>query len=480
MGESFMPLIPEEDREMVKRNINSLDYQKPMITLEHRALKPNGEIAWQQWTKRAIFDDQGRMVECQAVGRDITEMKQVNEALRESEGKFRALAESAPAGILIAVGEKLAYLNPAFESITGFTREEGFKMRFWELVHPDMQELARERGFARLRGESVPSHYELKVLTKDGQTRWIDLTATLINCAGEKAILVIAFDITERKTAEEALKKSEERYRFLVETMNEGFTIVDENQVRTYANKKLSEMLGYELDEIIDHPATILFDKTNTKIWKREFNKRKKGHHAPYEITWRGKDGRKIMTIAAPRAIFDKEGSFRGSFSVITDITRQKLTEKALRKREKELDVKSSNLEEVNTALRVLLKKREEDKTELEERVLFNVREMVEPYLRKLRRSGLDGKQRALLEILESNLNDIISPLSRDLSSRDFNLTPTELKIANLIKQGRNSKQIGEIISLSTRTVEFHRNNIREKLGIKHKKANLRTHLMSL
>ena len=155
------------------------------------------------------------------------------------------------------------------------------------------------------------------------------------------------------------------------------------------------------------------------------------------------------------------------------------MLEQRVEERTQELQMKSENLEEMNTALKVLLKKREEDKFELEEKVIYNIKEMVQPFLEKLGRTRLDDRQRTFLEILESNLDDIVSPFARKLSTRYLNLTPSEIQIANLVKQGKTTKEIAELLSLSTRTIESHRDSIRKKLGIKNQKANLRTHLMS-
>ena len=155
------------------------------------------------------------------------------------------------------------------------------------------------------------------------------------------------------------------------------------------------------------------------------------------------------------------------------------MLEQRVEERTQELRLKSESLEEMNTALKVLLKKREEDKNELEEKVIYNVKEMVQPFMEKLGRTRLDDRQRTFLEILESNLNDIVAPFAKKLSTRYLNLTPSEIQIANLVKHGKTTKEIAELLHLSTRTIESHRDSIRKKLGIKNQKANLRTHLMS-
>ena len=151
-----------------------------------------------------------------------------------------------------------------------------------------------------------------------------------------------------------------------------------------------------------------------------------------------------------------------------------------MRERENELVNKTRNLEDVNTALKVLLKKREEDKTELEEKVLLNVKELVEPYLEKLKNSELNEKQKIYADIVELNINDIISPFLGKLSSKYLKLTPSEIQISNLVRQGRRTKEIADLLHLSTRTIKFHRENIRKKLDITNTKSNLRSHLLSL
>ncbi len=164
---------------------------------------------------------------------------------------------------------------------------------------------------------------------------------------------------------------------------------------------------------------------------------------------------------------------------IMTDITDRKQFERRLKNREKELEAKTKTLEEVNTALKVLLKKRGQDKSDLEEKVLFSVKELATPYLEELRNTVLTPRQKTLLDIAESSLEDIISPFAERISAKISSLTPMELKVANLVKQGRTTKEIAELLYLSPKTIDCHRENIRKKIGIKNTRINLRTHLLS-
>ena len=162
------------------------------------------------------------------------------------------------------------------------------------------------------------------------------------------------------------------------------------------------------------------------------------------------------------------------------EIENRKKAEKALRNRTAELKKQRFRLVEANAALKVLLKQRENDKIEVEEKVLTNLNQLVVPYLGKIKRRSSDAKLKAYADILESNLNEIVSPFARSLSSKFLRLSPAELEVSNLVRQGKNTKEIAEIMNLAESTIDFHRDNIRQKLGIKNKKINLKTYLGSL
>ena len=159
---------------------------------------------------------------------------------------------------------------------------------------------------------------------------------------------------------------------------------------------------------------------------------------------------------------------------------RYKRMEETLGVREAALEARTNELEEMNSALKLVLKQRDQDKTELEEKVVLNFKELIIPYIEKLKKHRLDDKQKAYLSILESNLNDIVSPFAHKLCSKYTCLTPTEIKTAHLVRDGKTTKEIAELSNSSVRTIESHRLSIRAKMGLKNSRMNLRSYLLSL
>jgi len=162
------------------------------------------------------------------------------------------------------------------------------------------------------------------------------------------------------------------------------------------------------------------------------------------------------------------------------EITALKLSEEALRKSEEQLKQQKVELEESNIALKVLLKQREGDKFELEQKVITNVKQMVLPYLEKLKLVNLKPKDKTVVDIIDSHLNDIISPMMQKLANASIILTPQEIQVASLVKDGKASKEIAGILNVSETTVHFHRKNLRRKFGLSNSQTNLRSYLISI
>ena len=154
--------------------------------------------------------------------------------------------------------------------------------------------------------------------------------------------------------------------------------------------------------------------------------------------------------------------------------------QEALEKKEAELRSQRERLEETNIALRVLLRQRDEDKKRIEETIYINVDRLVLPYVERLLQGNLSEKQRTLTEVVDTNLRDIVSPFLRSLTAVNTLLTPQEIEVANMVRSGRSSKEIAEVLGISVSGVDFHRKKLRQKLGLTNSAKNLRSYLLSL
>ncbi len=337
--------------------------------------------------------------------------------------------------------------------------------------------------------------------------------AALALLALEKATLYskVTRELAERKKAEARIRESEQRYRSFLESSPDPIVVYNMQGVATYVNPAFEQTFGLSRHELlgkqIDFVPEECWPETKAAIDRMLSGKK----ITMFETKRLAKDGR-VLDVQISSTLFqDQNGEPVGNIVTLRDISARKRAEEALqqyhdqleelvqertaeladanrrlkqqieeRKRaESALRAQSSHLEEVNTALRVLLKKREEDKQEVQENVLSNVKELVSPYLTRLKRGHLEPHQETMLEILQSNLDNIISPFISKISSRYLSFTPAEIRVANLIKEGKTNKEIAELLLISKNTVLFHRHHIRTKLGLKNKKINLRTHLLS-
>jgi len=295
----------------------------------------------------------------------------------------------------------------------------------------------------------------------------------------EQRIKELKKEVVKGKQVEAALRESEKKYRRIFENIQDVYYEVTLDGIIIEISPSIKEISKYTREELIGMSVYNLYaDPEKRDEFVRELLKN--GKVVDYEIILKDKDGFHGYCSIYAKLVKDENGYPEKIIGSIRNITDRKQAEEKLRERGVVLKKKTQDLKESNIALKVLLKQREDDKIELEEKVLLNVRELVFPYLEKLKKKRMDEKQRAYIDILESNLNDIVSPFVHSLSTKLIKLSPTELEVANLIKQGKTTKEVADIMNLATSTITFHRNNIRKKFGITNKKISLTTYLSSL
>ncbi len=265
------------------------------------------------------------------ISRDVTVLKQAEDALRASRQMLRLVLDNIPQRVFWKDRDSV-YLgcNQPFAADAGVAAPADLI----GLTDIDMgwrQEADLYRGDDRLVMESGQPKlsYEEPQTDRDGTRRWLRTNKVpLLDGEGQVIGMLGTYeDITEQQRAAEELAQSEARYRHLVEAMNEGFGIRDEHGILTYANSRFCQMLGYTQDEMVGHPLEGFVDPDHRPIMRQKLEAGGASDQTAYELIWRAKDGRQVPTIVSPRPLFDAEGVFRGRFAVITDITERKQAE---------------------------------------------------------------------------------------------------------------------------------------------------------
>jgi PAS domain S-box-containing protein len=296
----------------------------------------------------------------------------------------------------------------------------------------------------------------------------------------EKKILELKEQAPKDKLTNKSLLIAEDFNASVLNNSPNALLVRNKDTSVRYVNPALEKLTGFTSEELIGVKAPYpWWPEELVEINTRDLNKAMEEGMLKAEKRFRRKNGETfwVETSSAPvRNVF----GFEYYLTNWVDITERKQVIKALQQRETELKIKTKNLEEVNTALQVLLKVRERDRIDLEKKILLNVTRLINPYLEKIMESGLDDKQMTYAMILQTNVNNIISSFVQTLSVTYKNLSPGEVHVSNLIKNGKTTKEISSIMNLSTQTINSYRRNIRKKMGITNQQVNLRTTLSSL
>ena len=284
---------------------------------------------------------------------------------------------------------------------------------------------------------------------------------------------------------ERDLRQSEDRYRMLFHHARDGVALADpETGVLIDCNPTLAHMVGRTREEVIGQHQSILHHK-DLLVDGQSISFQKHRSEDPglvIEDSLFSESGKIIpVEIGAAKALI---GGVDCMFATFRDITKRKETERALQETLDQLESRvrqrTLELEEANIALRVLLKIGEQDLKKQAFDLMENIKQLILPYLRKMKSCTAVDQQTTYARIIESNLDDITSQFLKLLPNKHTNLTPRETQIALLIKNGMSSKEIAKTMGVSMGTIVTHRNNLRKKLKLASRKINLQNYLCSL
>lgn len=312
----------------------------------YRIINREGKTLWLDVYYYAELDEEGKPYAIDQIYVDITDRINYENLLRESEDKYRRLTESVPAAIFIYSDNRFIYGNEYSVKITGYSVEEMIGKHFWELVHPDFRDDVIKKGSERLKGNEVQSRYDVKIIDKYGNEKWLDYSGTLINYLGKPAVLGIAYDITEHKKTQQALIESELKYRTLVENMSEVILYVDNNDRILFANDNVTEMFGYDKTELTGHFAgELLVDEDYREAMSDRIKLRRHGFTDRFEIKMRKKSGESLWVEISSAPLRDNSGNLIGSIGIYSDISERKTYENTI---ESSLQQKDLLLKEIH------------------------------------------------------------------------------------------------------------------------------------
>jgi PAS domain S-box-containing protein len=249
-----------------------------------------------------------------------------------SDNILNSLLDDSHEGIVILGDDyKLEYVNERTCEIFGGSYRDLIGQDFRQFLREDMTKMVAEYYERRKLGEKVPDVYPIRIKRKDGAELSVEVRVTLLHeTDGTPKTVAHILDITQIEADLHALEESKTRYRMLVENMNEGLAIDDENGNLTYVNRAFCNMLGYEPEEIVGKTWTDLTEEMDENGFKTKRDERKKGLSASYELTWISKNGEKVPSIISATPYHDSDGEFVGTYAVITEISKQKEAEETV------------------------------------------------------------------------------------------------------------------------------------------------------
>ncbi|MCG6533250.1 MAG: PAS domain S-box protein [Syntrophales bacterium LBB04] len=474
VGRSFIEFLPESEIPGAVTKFKDAMASGKSVPDLFLVMKRKDESTFPGEMNSSVIWKDGRTAGVVGIIRDITERKRAAEALKESEERYRNQVEAInDVAFSISSGGEITYISPVVRNLLGYEADEITGRHFLEFVHQEDHDLLTEK-FSELR-EGMVSHGEYRVIGKSGDVKWVrSLTSPILDIGGFVGGRGIIVDITEHKRAEVALHGMKENFRRSLDESPLGVRIVTAEGETIYANPMILDIYGYDsIEELNTTPIQKRYTRKSYDEFLIRRDKRRQGFDVAHEYTIDiiRKDGDvRHLRVFRKEILWDDERQYQ---VIYQDITEHRRAAEAL-------VAKSGQLEETNTALRVLLQHLKDDQQKTERRITANIRKLVLPNLEKLRGLNLNDLQASCLDIVTVNLQQVTSPFLQNLAACFADFTPREIQVANMIRHGKTSKEIADIFHTSIRNVDFHRDNIRKKLGLNHQKSNLRTFLMKL
>lgn len=352
LGRNILEFVHPDSKELaIARYKMLINEDKAVPIIEMRFLRFSGESFYGEITSIPFtFMGKRRIM---VIIHDVTQRKKVEEALRDSEEKYRDVVERANDAIVIIQDGNLVYINPRGAAILGYKPEEVIGTSMINYVHPDYVQEALERISNRMEGEGATDLYEAVLRHRDGSVRYVEMSGGVIQYDGLSADLIVGRDITDRKEAEEALQKSEERYRLLADNSSDIIWTMDLNCNFTYMSPSVETLTGFTPDEVLHNPLEYLMGDESASCVREIIGSIDpadvKGEPSVVrlELTQPTKKGEVLDVEINSILTHDENGNITGIQGSTRDVTRRKRAEDALREREEQYRELVENINEV-------------------------------------------------------------------------------------------------------------------------------------
>jgi PAS domain S-box-containing protein len=408
----------------------------------------------------------------------LTRIQQTQKRLRQHRHQLKtALQELTEAVIHTDRRGLITLFNPAAERLTGRTRAEATGRSLIDVI-----ELRRENTRRPItdpvpdilrQGMAIDHSGELHLVRPDGTKVYVFSNAAPIRSDSGKitGAVFILLDASVDRQHQLSLKIAQQEWEQIFEAVGHPAMVLDGDFLIIRVNQAVVDATGQCREALIGRQCHQVFHQVDHSPDTCPLRKAALSGGTEKEDMEMEALSRTYLVACTP--VTTEGRTVDHYIHIATDITARK-------RMELELAEKSRALAETNIALKVILEQKEEDRAQAAERVRMQVDGVIKPYLETVKNSGLTLEQTEAMAALESGLDALLAPLLSSLPAACPQLTPTEIRVADLIRQGQRTKDIAEILKISAQTVEFHRKNIRQKLGLRQSKINLRTLLLSM
>lgn len=472
--------LPAAEARHIRRQLGSLTRENSTFTYEQMAVLPEGKTVFFLWQTKAVFNAAGDVADLLSVGRDVSDRHRMEHALHRSEDDYRSLVQNINIGVYRNTpGPHGRFLqaNPFIVRMFGYESEEDF----FKIKVSDLYQNARDREafVAKISREGLVRNEELALKKKDGSTIVASITA---RARYDEQGTVRYFDgviedITERKMFQQRLEMAAQELQLTFDSVPDMIFMIARDYTIIRINKAVGVFLKKDVDGILGRKCYEVFHGLSQPFHLCPYKKCLAEKTVVCEEYFEPSLQKYLQVTLGP--IFQDRQRCMGCVHTARDITDRKNSEIEREQSRRLLEDQAKALERKTTALAEVIAYIEQEKRGVQDQIIAQIDKVIIPSLKRLqRRSSFADKK--YVKIVEQNVQNLMASFSARIQKEMYTLSPRELEICSMIKNGMKNKEIAETLNVSLRTIETHRFVIRRKLKLHKTKMNLVTYLTNI